>query len=110
MKVFTDYCEFARETGRLIDWRLAERLGISPRLPTIGTYELDELQRLEAFCRDHPEYHILSQITVFFLVNRVDPRARNYLLGNGNADADLCFLGRKQDLIGLKEALKLAKE
>jgi hypothetical protein len=107
--LFTDYCEFATETGRMKDWRLLERLGFSPKLPSISMYELSELPRLKAFCREHPEFHIMSYVAQHFIVNRIDRRAIWYALGDGNSDPDLCYLGRREETISLEEAIKHAR-
>jgi len=110
MATMTDYDDFCDETGRLIDWVEANRLGIASKICGVCTYGRTELRSLQDFCRTYDEYHLLSQLGPHVVVNRVDPRARLYLLGNGNSDPSLNYVGRVNEGISLAAALKVARE
>ena len=111
MATMTDYHEFCDETGRIIDWFELERLGIESELIGSCAYGRHELPLLIAFCQENPSYHILSQLGHDLILNHVDHRAKLYLIGEGNSDPALCFVGKPgHNCISYKDALKAARE
>ena len=62
VRYFTDFDNFLKYTGMLIEETDWGKVGIYPDNEN-GTFELHRLKELIDFCKKHPKYHILTETT-----------------------------------------------
>jgi hypothetical protein len=77
---------FYRRVGKMEYIELAE-YGIEPDALS-GNFEPSRIKELQAMCRNWPHLHIFSWINNTY-VNRYEPNAEGYCLGNGDTDPSL---------------------
>lgn len=83
MKLFIDYADFSRTTGRIIDNDRLEGLSLYP-CTRLGQFEPEQLPALIAFCESNPSYHIISLMDGLFFINALKHNAFAYYLGTGD--------------------------
>ena len=78
--IYKDYHEFIRAVGLILNYQELTFLGFDPKVH-VGSFGLEDLPQLEAFCAENPEYHIVS-------MGGGDYNYRNYI----KRDCSLFFL------------------
>lgn len=91
MKIIHNYSEFKRLTAPLMDLDFA-LLDITPDF-RLGMFGPKRLPELVTFCKNNPEYHIISSLRhVSVDVNAVVEPAAFYMLGQGDQDPELMLV------------------
>lgn len=91
MKIIHNYTEFKRRTAPLMDLDFA-LLDIAPDF-RLGMFGPKRLPELITFCKNNPEYHIISFLRhVSIDVNTVIEPAAFYMLGQGDQDPELMLI------------------
>lgn len=90
MKLTSDFESFAEETGSICNWHKLISLGIPSRFYD-AAFALEELPKLQEFCRSRRGFHIISIIAPMAVINCVDPRALHFRLADGNPDPTICY-------------------
>ncbi len=86
--------DFRQRTAPLLDYEF-ENVTITPDT-LIGLFHIDRLNELKAFCKNNPDYHIISVIDACLYFNKVTPHATKFLLAQGDPNPDLvCFEGHE---------------
>ncbi len=82
--------EFLHRTVPLVDYEF-EDADIVPDTIT-GDFRADRLAELQDFCRQNPEYHIISIIDACLYFNKIVCYAQDFHLAQGDSNPDLvCF-------------------
>lgn len=90
IELLVDSGEFRARVGMIEDYLELEWLGF--KLNNIcGIFRSQDLPNLIAFCRDHPNYHIVSSLGSGRYINKYDPSARSYALANGDKNRSLAL-------------------
>ncbi len=106
MKITNDPREFRLRAGLLMDLDFA-LLGITPTTQ-LGFFSRNRLAELLAYCRNNPEYHIVSFLQdAPFKVNAVVEDAAFYMLGQGDSDPELMYAPKMNEELLFK--LKVSK-
>ena len=100
IELIVDICEFYERVGMVAPYTALERLGLATNL-CFSFYWAEDLPQLLDFCRDNPEYHIISSDTPGRLVNRYLPGAKTYSLAKGDRNPNLVL----NPLVNSKRAL-----
>jgi hypothetical protein len=107
VRYFTDFDNFLKFTGMLIEETDWDKVGIHPDDEN-GTFDIHRLNELMDFCKKHPKYHILTETTDgddFSDENTVPPvtitneirfvNRLNFYLGKGSKNPADLFLELK---------------
>ncbi len=90
MIIIPTLLEFRRRTSVLVDYEF-EDVNIIPD-SIIGVFNHHRLEELLKFCKENPDYHIISEVSYSLYFNKVLPQAEQFYLGQGDANPDLvCF-------------------
>ncbi len=82
--------EFRKRTSVLLDYEF-EDVSIVPD-SLIGAFKAHRLEELKQFCKENPDYHIVSEVKYCLYFNKVIPHAQQFYLGKGDQNPDLaCF-------------------
>ena len=79
---------FFRRTGKLSYYKELEWLGFQLESIT-GGFRQTQVVMLLDFCKNNPEYHIITQTHPGRYINCFIPGKRSYFLGNGEKNANL---------------------
>jgi hypothetical protein len=85
MKIFLDYKEFRARTRPVVDEfdiDIVPDIGLAMFLP-------DRLEELQQYCRDNPQFHIMSLVKSSVIVNGALSTAHLYFLGEGDPNPEL---------------------
>jgi len=77
--------EFNERTGIIDDDEPLVELGFNP-IHCTGLFKPKDLPLLQAFCLRNPKYHVISGLSQSDMVNRVQPDAIKFYLGDGDGD------------------------
>lgn len=80
--------EFHTRVGTLRYYEDLESLGLSPK-DIIGSFWPEDVPRLQSYCQENPEYHIVTRVSANLEVNRYVPGDHKYFLANGDKSEDL---------------------
>ncbi len=82
--------EFWARTAILVDYEF-EDVDLEPD-SIAGIFDNHRLPELTEYCKNNPDYHIISIVKGCLLFNKVMPNATSYRLGQGDSNPDLvCF-------------------
>lgn len=96
MKVIGNLKEFRRRTILVVDLDF-EFINITPN-SRLGIFNRERLSELVDFCKDNPEYHIISFLENGGVeINDAVEAAALYMLGRGDKDPDLMYVPRLSD-------------
>ena len=88
IELIVDICEFYRRVGLVASYLDLEWLGLQPNLCS-DFFWSEDLPHLQQFCRENPEYHIVSSSSPGRLENRYVPGAQTYSIANGDRNPNL---------------------
>lgn len=77
------------------------QLGIMP-CEANGAFLQKGIQTLQKFCKENPQYHIISVQQNKPIVNRYLENSHHYYLANGNADPRLVGIWSEEDSVDLR--------
>ena len=90
MKVIRDFKEFYIRVKPL-RFDQFDGLGIDPSRE-FGDFYVDRLDDLLKFCKNNPQYHIISNLSSGVSLNSPSLAAYSYELGQGDSDPDLIYI------------------
>lgn len=90
MKLYIDYIEFTKVTGRITDSIMLEALALHPSTRK-GMFQPEQLPELLSFCEENPEYHIISVVNQLMFVNKMKDNGIVFYLGNGDKTENLYY-------------------
>jgi hypothetical protein len=88
MVLYVNYSAFCKRIGLLNNYYDLEALGLEAHDHS-GSFFSHDLPELIAFCREHPEYHIVTCDGPGRRVNRLIHGKSYYMLANGDPDPAL---------------------
>ena len=79
---------FKERTGTILWYEDLLELGLEPRNVAASFYESD-CNLLQSFCRENPEFHIVTRISDYLTVNKFVPGNHLFRLARGDQDPEL---------------------
>lgn len=86
MRIVTTISEFKEEVKIIDDWRRLHKLGLFCKTSSRGAFELSETDEMIDFCKQNPQFHIVSTFPDGLTWNRFHPKAETYYLAEGNPE------------------------